>query len=105
MEFDFMAIFGIIKTAIGLASTPGGVAVVVVLLIAHRLIPNKIIRGIVGKCGRGLGTTITLGLGKWKWTKGFWNKWIEPLFIDLIENIPIWFFQSIIVGMKSDNPS
>ena len=102
---DIGTIFSIIKTAIALSSTPGGIAIIVALLIAHRLIPNKIIRGIVGKFGRGLGTTITFGLSKWKWTKGFWNKWIEPLFIDLIENVPIWFFQSIIIGMKSDNPT
>ncbi len=45
----------------------------------------------------GIGVMITVFFGaKFKWTKGLWNKLIEPYFIDFIDNI----FNGIIDGVE-----
>ena len=46
---------------------------------------------------------MTLGLGKWKLTKGIWNKTIEPWFIDLLDNIVASAVNGFIAGLRSDN--
>ena len=78
-------------------------AIGVVLAFILKRIPNEKIQAVVGGLGHGLGVTITLGLSKWSYTKSLWNKTVEPYVIDLIYNIPIWFFKSMIEGMKTDN--
>ena len=49
------------------------------------------------------GVAMTAGLSKFKWTKGVWNKTIEPWFIDLIDNIFGSMVRGLIKGLKSDN--
>ena len=51
----------------------------------------------------GLGVAVTLGLSKWKFTAGFWNKVIEPWFIDFIDNIFGEAIKKFIEGLRSDN--
>ena len=46
---------------------------------------------------------MTAGLSKFAWTKGVWNKTIEPWFIDLIDNIFGSMVRGLIKGLKSDN--
>ena len=66
-------------------------------------IPNDKIKRVVGKFFYGLGVTITLGLSKYKYTKGFWNKAVEPYFIDLIDNVVGEAIKEFIRGLRSDN--
>ena len=45
---------------------------------------------------------MTLGLGKWKWTKGLWNKTVEPYFIDLLSNTVEAGVEGFVEGLRSD---
>lgn len=74
-----------------------------VLTWVLKKIPNDSIKKVVGKFMYGLGVTVTLGLSKWKVTAKFWNKIIEPFFIDLIDNIVGHGIQEFIRGLRSDN--
>ena len=67
---------------------------------------EKLIQSVIGIPCYAFGVTITLGMSKWPLTAGFWNKYIEAYFIDLlhhIANIPIVAIDNIIRGVKSDN--
>ena len=66
-------------------------------------IPNKTIKAKFGSWMYGLGVLCTLGLGKWKWTKGVWNKTIEPYLIDAIDNILVTGISKFVDGLRSDN--
>lgn len=77
-----------------------GVAAVGFLL---KKTPNEKIKKIVGKFFYGLGVTVTLGLSKWKITKPFWNKIVEPWLIDIIDNIVGEAVKQFILGLRSDN--
>ncbi len=96
---------GLIESwAIGsIASWASGIVGAWLLAFILKKIPNKKIKLIVGKFAFGLGVTITLGLAKWKFTKGFWNKTIEPFFIDLVDNVIGEFVSQFIKGLRSDN--
>ena len=48
------------------------------------------------------GSVLTLGLGKWKWTKKIWNKTVEPYFIDLLSNTVEAGIEGFIEGLRSD---
>ena len=79
----------------------GGTGAAVVLWILKK-VPNKEICGWVeGTCCT-LGRCITLGLSKWKFTKNFWNKTIEPWFIDFIDNFIGGAVRGFIKGLRSD---
>ena len=66
-------------------------------------IPNDTIKDKVGKVMYGAGVACTLGMGKWKWTKGIWNKTIEPYFVDLIDNVVVNGIAEFVRGLRSDN--
>ena len=66
-------------------------------------IPNKKIKAQFGMMTYGMGVTCSLGMGKWKYTKKFWNKTIEPYLIDAIDNIVGHGIKEIIRGLRSDN--
>ena len=70
---------------------------------ALKKIPNATIKAKVGRFMYGLGVTVTLGLSKWKWSKGIWNKVVEPYFIDLVDNVAVTGLGKFIEGMRSDN--
>ena len=74
-----------------------------IALWALKLIPNEDIQEWVGTTGYWLGSIATLGLAKWKLTRGVWNSTIEPYFIDLLDNTVNTFIKNVIKGMKSDN--
>ncbi len=78
--------------------------VTVVLLYVFKAIPNDKIHLVVGKIARGLGTTISLGMNKLKYTQPFWEAIVEPYFIDLLDNTIATFAKELIAGMRSDNP-
>ena len=41
--------------------------------------------------------------GKWKYTKKFWNKTVEPYFVDLLDNVIAHGLAEFIRGLRSDN--
>ena len=80
----------------------GGTGGAIVLWVLKK-VPNKEICGWVeGTCCT-LGRVMTLGLSKWKFTKGIWNKTIEPWFIDLVDNFIGGAVRGFIKGLRSDN--
>jgi len=52
-----------------------------------------------------IGIAVTLGLSKWKITKGFWNSVIEPTVIILLGMFLRNMLDGLVEGMKSDNES
>jgi hypothetical protein len=86
--------------AVGYAA--GGVGAVAVAWMLKK-IPNATLKAKFGRLMYGLGVTCTLGMSKFKWTKKFWNKTIEPWVIDAIDNILANGIKSFCDGMRSDN--
>ena len=80
----------------------GGIGAVAVAWILKK-IPNKRIKAQVGMMMYGMGVTCTLGMAKFKWTKRFWNKTIEPWIVDAIDNIAGHGIKEFIRGLRSDN--
>lgn len=81
------------------------IAGVPVLLYIFKKIPNDKIQAVIGRAGRWLGIGMTAGLSRYSVTKMFWNKHIEPWFIDIIENTAKTFIDEFVVGLRSDNPN
>ena len=73
-----------------------------IILYVLRKIPNDSICSFVEGLFYGLGRAITLGLSKWKVTRNFWNKTIEPWFIDLVDNIVGGAVRGFIRGLRID---
>ena len=78
----------------------GGTAGIVLRVL--KKVPKKEIANIVETFAFGCFRTMTLGLSKWKMTKGLWNKTIEPYFIDLLENVVGGFIKGAVKGLRSD---
>ena len=85
---------------LGLSLGLGGGGIVLFVL---KKIPNEKICAFVEGMFEKLGVAMTAGLSKFAWTKGVWNKTIEPWFIDLIDNIFGSMVRGLIKGLKSDN--
>lgn len=79
-----------------------GLAGVVVAWILKK-IPNSVLKAKFGAFMYGAGVACSLGLGKWKWTKGIWNKVVEPWCIDAIDNIIVNGIGKFVEGLRSDN--
>tara|TARA_R100000808_G_scaffold13572_1_gene32798 strand:+ start:429 stop:710 length:282 start_codon:yes stop_codon:yes gene_type:complete len=73
-----------------------------ILVWALRKIPNKEICRYVEGFFYGLGKGMTLGLSKWNFTKKFWNKTVEPWFIDLVDNLVGGAVRGFIRGLRID---
>ena len=80
----------------------GGGASAVALWLLKR-IPNDDLYSWVKTGAYWAGSVITLGLGKWKWTKKIWNKTVEPYFIDLVDNVVGGALRGLVKGLRSDN--
>ena len=79
----------------------GGGASAIALWLLKR-IPNDELYSWVKTGAYWAGTVMTLGLGKWKWTKGLWNKTVEPYFIDLLSNTVEAGVEGFVEGLRSD---
>jgi hypothetical protein len=82
--------------------TVGGIGAVAIAWMLKR-IPNKKLKARFGMLMYRLGVMSSLGLGKWKMTRRFWNKTIEPWVIDAIDNIVGHGIKEYIRGLRSDN--
>ena len=80
----------------------GGGSGAIALWLLKR-IPNEDIYSWVEAGARTLGTVMTLGLARWRFTKKIWNTTIEPYFVDLVDNTVGAFVKGFIEGLKSDN--
>ena len=78
----------------------GGTAGIVLWVL--KKVPNESISNIVETFFYGCGKAITLGLSKWSITKKFWNKTIEPWFIDLLDNLVGGAIRGFIRGLRVD---
>ena len=78
----------------------GGSAIALFVL---KRIPNEDLYSWVETSAYWIGTTLTLGLSKWKWTKKHWQGIIEPYFIDLIENTFGAALKGLLKGLRKDN--
>lgn len=100
------SIIGAVTAAGAFLITPQGAGIglgVLVLGYVLKRIDNKwVYKPIYGVC-YGAGVACTLGLSKWKWTKGAWNKTIEPFVIDLLDNILSAIRNGVTDGLHSDN--
>ena len=74
-----------------------------VILFVLKKIPNDQLANIVETFAETCGSVMTLGLGKWSFSKKFWNGTIEPWFIDLVDNIVGGMLRGFIRGLRSDN--
>ena len=79
----------------------GGGASAIALWLLKR-IPNDDLYSWVETGAYWAGSVITLGLGKWKWTKKIWNKTVEPYLIDLVDNTAGAAVEGFIKGLRSD---
>ena len=79
-----------------------GIGGVIIAWILKR-IPNDVIRAKLGAFMYGAGVACSLGLAKWRFTKKFWNKLIEPWVIDIIDNVIVNSVAKFVKGLRSDN--
>ena len=85
------------------ATTIGGVGGGGIVLYILKKIPNEHICSIVETTFSSIGSVMTLGLGKWQFSKKVWNSQIEPWFIDIIDNVFGAMVRGFIKGLRSDN--
>ena len=78
----------------------GGASAIALWLLKR--IPNDDLYSWVKTGAYWAGTVVTLGLGKWKWTKKIWNKTVEPYFIDLLSNTVEAGVEGFVEGLRSD---
>jgi len=81
----------------------GGSIVAFILGWILKRIPNEKIKMVVGGIAYKLGVIMTIGLSKWKYTGKYWNKTVEPFFIDLVDNVIGEGVKQFIKGLRSDN--
>ena len=95
----FDSILGFVSSNTGLIAGGGTAGVILWVL---KKVPNDYISEIVESFFYGLGKMLTLGMSKWSMTRGFWNKTIEPWFIDLVDNVIGGALRGFIKGLRVD---
>tara|TARA_Y100001951_G_C11087861_1_gene155017 strand:+ start:241 stop:534 length:294 start_codon:yes stop_codon:yes gene_type:complete len=79
----------------------GGGTAGIILWVLKR-VPNDTICQVVETFFYGCGKAMTLGLSKWSVSRQFWNKTIEPWFIDLMDNVIGGAVRGFIKGLRVD---
>ena len=79
----------------------GGTAAAVLFVL--KKVPNDQLANMVETFAETCGKVMTLGFGKWSFSKKFWNGTIEPWFIDLFDNVMGGLVRGFIKGLRSDN--
>ena len=95
----FDTVLGFLSDNTGLIAG-GGVAGIVLWVL--KKVPNEQIANIVETFFYGCGKALTLGMSKWRFTRQFWNKTIEPWFIDTVDNIVGGAIRGFIRGLRID---
>lgn len=76
---------------------------VVGAIAANRVIPNEVVKEKLTKAFYGFGVAVTLGMSKNPTVGPMWNKTIEPVFVDFIDNVTYGIQNGFIKGLRSDN--
>ena len=110
--FDGLGLPGWVITLVGGLLAGGGIGFLAQEL-STRFITKKTVEKFftpakvrLGQFFRGLGIATTLGMSRWKYTKGLWNVTIEPLFILVIGslvNIVKYIWDCYQEGLATDN--
>ena len=79
-----------------------GMSTAGLVLWVLKKVPNEHVCSVVETTFETMGKAMTLGLGKWKFTKKLWNSTIEPWFIDLVDNFMGGAVRGFIKGLRSD---
>ena len=95
----FDTILGFFSNNTGLIASGGAVGIVLWVL---KKVPNDYIAEMIETFFYACGKTITLGMSKWRFTRQFWNKTIEPWFIDLVDNVVGSAIRGFIRGLRVD---
>ena len=74
-----------------------------IILWVLKKVPNETICNFVETAFYAMGKALTLGLSKWSITKKFWNKIVEPWFIDLIDNLVGGALRGFVKGLRVDD--
>lgn len=77
----------------------------VLLMSANTLLPNKEIQKMLTKAFYACGVCLTLGASKSRMVGPVWNRTIEPIVVDLLDNVTIAIKEGLIQGLRSDNVS
>ena len=96
----FDSVLGFISNNTGLLAGGGTAGIVLWVL---KKVPNETICEMVETLFYGVGKAMTLGLSKWSITKKFWNKTVEPWFIDLVDNVIGGALRGFIKGLRVDD--
>ena len=78
-----------------------GVGTVVIAYVLKK-IPNEKLYAFVRAAGWKAGVVVTLGMSRWKWSAPFWEKHIEPWFVDAIRNTVLALVDGFVGGITSD---
>ena len=78
----------------------GGASAIALWLLKR--IPNDDLYSWVETSAYWAGSIITLGLGKWRWSRKIWNSTVEPYLIDLVDNTAGAAVEGFIKGLRSD---
>ena len=89
-------------TGKAVAYAGAGIAGVVAAWVLKR-IPNDVLKAKFGRFMYGAGVACTLGLARFRWTKGIWQKYLEPWVVDAIDNIVVNGIVKFVEGLRSDN--
>ena len=95
----FDSVVGFVSNNTGLM-VGGGTAGIVLWVL--KKIPNDYIAEMIETFFYACGKAVTLGMSKWRFTRQFWNKTIEPWFIDLVDNVVGSAIRGFIRGLRVD---
>ena len=95
----FDSILSAVSSNTGLIAGGGTAGIVLWVL---KKVPNETICQMVETLFYGFGKAITLGLSSWSITRKFWNKTIEPWFIDLVDNVIGGAVRGFVRGLRID---
>lgn len=79
------------------------VAVLAGATAVRKSVPRDVVRNRLTKIFYALGVAMTLGLSKSSMAGPLWNKTLEPVFVELIEDVSYAVQEGLVKGMKSDN--
>ena len=79
----------------------GGTSAIVLWVL--KKVPNEHICSVVETAFESIGRVMTGGLTKFSWSAKYWNKTVEPWFIDLIDNVFGSMVRGLVKGLRSDN--
>jgi hypothetical protein len=74
-----------------------------VILGANFIIPNDVVKDSMTSFFYKMGVTLTFGMSKHPAIGPLWNKTIEPVFVDFIDNMSYSIQHGFVKGLRSDN--